>query len=221
MSLARRDLAITLATLALILCWDIAGEDLAAARAFGSAQGFAWKQHWLTQRVLHDGGRWLGFIALAALIVNVWRPWWAGPTRSERWRWLGVTLLCLLVVPAIKQISPTSCPWDLREFGGVAEHVSHWRWAVADGGPGHCFPSGHAIAAFAFFSGWFMWRAHQPQAARWWLAAVLLAGALFGLAQLARGAHYPSHTLWSGWLCWAICVAAVPRQRKAKSAPAN
>ena len=41
---------------------------------------------------------------------------------------------------------------ELAEFGGVAQHVSHWSLGVLDGGPGHCFPSGHASSAFAFFA---------------------------------------------------------------------
>lgn len=85
--------------------------------------------------------------------------------------------------------------------------MSHWHFGLADGGPGHCFPSGHAVAAFAFFAMYFLWRGHDPRLARRWLAGVLAAGAVFGFAQLARGAHYPSHTLWSAWICWTICVA--------------
>lgn len=50
------------------------------------------------------------------------------------------------------------------------------------------------------------------------LLATLLAGALFGLAQTLRGAHYPSHTLWSAWLCAALCVAA---QRSATASAAD
>ena len=87
-------------------------------------------------------------------------------------------------------------------------HVSHWAWGVFDGGAGHCFPSGHAAGAFCFLSGYFLLRAHRPRLARVWLAGTLLAGVLFGLAQTLRGAHYPSHTLWSAWLCAALCVAA-------------
>ena len=30
----------------------------------------------------------------------------------------------------------------------------------------------------------------------------LLAGLLLGLTQTVRGAHYPSHTLWTAWICW-------------------
>jgi membrane-associated PAP2 superfamily phosphatase len=39
---------------------------------------------------------------------------------------------------------------------------------------------------------------------------VCVAGALFGWAQLARGAHFASHTMWSAWLCWTLCAVAAP-----------
>jgi len=81
-------------------------------------------------------------------------------------------------------------------------------WGVPDGGPGHCFPSGHGVAAFAFLGLYFLWRPHRPQAARRVLVGVWVVGSLFGMAQLLRGAHYPSHTFWSAWLCWAICATA-------------
>ena len=182
------------------------GWDLPLIEAVGSSGGFALREAWWTSRVLHDGGRLLGWLALAALVVNIWRPWWAGPSRRERVAWVLITLVCVLLVQVLKRISVTSCPWDLLVFGGVASYVSHWRFGVTDGGPGHCFPAGHAVVAFAFISGWFALRMHAPQAARWWLAGVLVLGVLFGGAQMVRGAHYVSHTLWSAWICWTACA---------------
>ena len=217
----RFDLLVAAVALLLLLAWDASGLDLAAARLFGGADGFPWRDRFFTSRVLHDGGRWVGFAALALLMFNAWRPLWPGLTRRQRLVGLGSTVLCLLAIPALKQFSPTSCPWDLSEFGGVARYVSHWRFGVSDGGPGRCFPSGHAIAAFAFFGGYFMLRGTQPTAARLWLVAVLLLGTAFGLAQLARGAHYPSHTLWSGWLCWLLSAACAYGNRGATAAPAH
>ena len=149
-------------------------------------------------------------MALVHTIGVILRATAGVPSRGERWRWIGVMLLCVVAVPAIKRFSATSCPWDLAEFGGVARYVSHWRLGLADGGGGHCFPSGHAVAAFAFFGLYFLWRDHDAQRARAWLAAVVVVGLLFGTAQLARGAHYPSHTLWSAWLCWTLCTLATP-----------
>lgn len=207
----RRDLAVAGLGLVLLLAWDASGWDIAAAQLFGSPSGFAWREHWLTSRVLHDGGRWVGWALLAALVVNVWRPWIEGPTRAERVRWVLLTLACVTLIPAIKRVSPTSCPWDLAQFGGVAHYVSHWQFALADGGGGHCFPSGHATAAFGFLSGFVVLRRSRPEVARRWLLGVVIAGALFGTAQLMRGAHYPSHTLWSAWGCWLVCLIGAPR----------
>lgn len=202
--------------LALLLGWDALGLDLQVVRWFGTVQGFALRDSWWAGSVLHQGGRWVAALLLLGLALAAWRaPRWVQgkPSRRQRLAWFGVTLLCLVAVPTLKRFSASSCPWDLHEFGGVASYVSHWQWGLADGGPGHCFPSGHAVAAFAFLGMYFMWRQHSPARGRTWLAGVLLAGALFGLAQAVRGAHYPSHTLWSAWVCWAICVAAAAIER--------
>jgi len=127
--------------------------------------------------------------------------------RERRW-WLVTTLACLGVISLMKRFSLTSCPWDLAEFGGVAHYVSHWVLGAHDGGGGHCFPSGHASAAFAYLcGGWALARAY-PRAARAWVLACVLLGVVYGVGQMLRGAHYPSHTMWTGWICWAVTVAA-------------
>ena len=193
--------------------------DLPITRLFATAQGFPWRDHWFTSGVFHEGGRALGWALLVALIVNIWRPLISGPTKAERVRWVLLTLACVLLVPALKRVSPTSCPWDLAEFGGTARHISHWRFGVSDGGPGKCFPSGHATAAFGFLSGYVVLRRSRPALARQWLLGVLVLGFAYGVAQMVRGAHYPSHTLWSGFVCWVICMLGAPRE--ASMAPAR
>lgn len=215
----RHDILVTAAALLLLLAWDASALDLALSRAWGTAAGFPWREHWFTARLLHDGGRWLGFAVLAALALNVIRPWTPGLSRGERLRWLLATLAILLLVPLLKKSSLTSCPWDLAEFGGVARYVSHWSLGLADGGAGHCFPSGHATSAVAFFTGWFALRDAHPRLARGWLVAVCLLGLMFGWAQMARGAHYASHTLWSAWLCWTLALLVLGR-RRATAVPA-
>ena len=207
----RRDLLGVLATLALLLWWDGSGLDMALARHYGNGAGFALRNDWWLQRVLHDGGRVASGIALAACALWAWRGDARVMARRLRAAWLGVVVLCLVAVPALKRASRSSCPWDLTAFGGSADYVPHWLLAVADGGPGHCFPSGHAVAAFAFLPLYFQWRRSHPRRAGALLAATLGAGALFGWAQLARGAHFPSHSLWSAWLCWSIGAVAVQR----------
>ncbi|MBL8342420.1 MAG: phosphatase PAP2 family protein [Rubrivivax sp.] len=199
---------LALAALALLILWEWLGADLPAARLFGTAQGFALRHDWWLSAVLHDGVRDFAWVLALVLGLNVVVPLTPALTRRERLWWCAATLAGAALVPLLKQQSLTSCPWDLSEFGGLAQHLPHWRqflpFGVADGGGGHCFPSGHATSAFCFFSGGFaLGRAH-PRAARRWTWAVLAAGLMLGLVQLARGAHFPSHTLWSGWLCYSL-----------------
>ncbi len=200
--------SVTVAALLVLIAWEVCGLDLVASRLFVDESGFVWRDHWLAQRVLHDGGRWVAGAVLASLLARVVWPGRAGPSRRERSYWLLVTLACFLLVPALKRLSDTSCPWSLAEFGGALPYVAHWRLGVTDGGPGHCFPSGHAVAAFGLLPQYFLWRARDGRRARAWLAAVALLGLLFGGAQLVRGAHFVSHTLWSAWLCWTLALVA-------------
>jgi membrane-associated PAP2 superfamily phosphatase len=209
---SRRDAWVTLAALLALVLWDASGADLALTRWAGTAAGFPWRDSLLASRVLHDGGRALGWALLALLAWDAARPFAlpppAGPSRAQRARTLAVVLAALVLVPLLKRYSSTSCPWDLAEFGGQAAYVPHWLVGVFDGGPGHCFPSGHAVAAFAYFGVYFLWRHHRPRTARAALVAVLALGLLFGWAQWLRGAHFVSHTLWSAWLCWALAATA-------------
>jgi membrane-associated PAP2 superfamily phosphatase len=205
----RQDLRVALIGLAALALWDWGGWDLALSHRVGGPDGFAWRDHVLTRTVLHDGGRWLAWAAAGWLAWDAWRPWRPGPSRRRRAYALVVALGAMAAVTALKRASTTSCPWDLAEFGGRAAYVPHWAWGLADGGPGHCFPSGHAVAAFGFFGAYFLWRDHHPAAARAALWATLALGALFGGAQLARGAHFASHTLWSAWWCWSLCAMAM------------
>jgi membrane-associated PAP2 superfamily phosphatase len=202
----RRDALVAVGLLLALLAWEAFRLDLSVMRRFGTAQGFAWRDAWLTSRLLHDGGRWTAGLVFVGLLLDAVRPGLDGSSRGRRLWGLLATLVCLVAVPALKRLSATSCPWDLSEFGGVAGYVPHWLPVLTDGGPGHCFPSGHAVAAFAFFGPCFAWRADRPLAARTWLAAVCAAGLLFGGVQVLRGAHYPSHVMWSAWLCWVMCA---------------
>jgi membrane-associated PAP2 superfamily phosphatase len=216
----RLDWIVTGVGLLLLLLWDAAGLDLSVSRHYGTHSGFLLRDAWLTRALLHDGGRAFGWCLMAFMVGRaLWRADPDSATRAHRWYWIGVTLVCLLLVPAIKQLTTTSCPWDLAEFGGIAAYVSHWRFGTRDGGPGHCFPSGHAVAAFAFLTLYFDWRTQRPRLARASLVLVCAVGVLFGWAQLARGAHYVSHTLWSAWLCWAVCTVAAHWQARRRAAP--
>lgn len=215
----RRTLIGLFAGLLLLAAWEWSGGDLALSTWAGGTAGFPLRSHVLLRDVLHDGGRLLALALLLLLVADAIRPLVAGPTRRERWVGVALVLVAVVAVPALKRLSATSCPWDLAAFGGTVPYVPHWRLGVVDGGPGHCFPSGHAVSAFAFLGVAIAWQRSRPRLARAWSIGVLVLGTLFGAAQLLRGAHYLSHTLWSAWLCWAIAVGgwaiASPARRSA------
>jgi len=202
----RRTLGWTLLALALLLVWDASGLDLPLAHWFGTPTGFPLRDNAFLVKVVHEGGRDLSWLGLALLLVGI--RWPFGPLRrlrlQQRVQLAVSVVLGVSAVSILKTTSHSSCPWDLDAFGGVAHYVSHWAWGVYDGGPGRCFPGGHASAAFAWLGGYFVLRQTAPRAARLWLAAVLALGLVFGWGQQMRGAHYMSHNLWTAWICWSI-----------------
>jgi membrane-associated PAP2 superfamily phosphatase len=211
----RRDLEWTLLGLLLLALWELSGLDPVVAGWYGSAAGFAWRDSAWTRTLLYDGGRLVAAVLLIGMAIDAARrPRPQAPARAEKLYWLMVAIACLLLAP---HFTLSSCPWDLTLFGGRVPYVPHWRLDLADGGPGHCFPSGHAVSGFAFLPLYFLWRRHDARIARAWLIAVLLLGAIAGWTQLVRGAHFPSHTLWSGWLCWTLAATAAwaAEQRRA------
>lgn len=201
-----RLLAWTAAFFLLLCAWDAGGLDLPMARWFGNTNGFALRDDWFVSDVLHSDARRVAWALQFGLILAIWWP--VGVLRRlTRYERVGIvlgTLACLIVVSLLKDANHTSCPWELVEFGGKASYVSHWSWGIRDGGTGHCFPAGHASAAFCLISGYFWLRDKAPRAAWWWLAVTLVGGSIIAVAQQMRGAHYTSHTLWTAWICWAV-----------------
>ena len=211
--LLRRPLLAALAALPLLLAWDASGWDLLLSRMLASPAGFPLRDHALLVQVLHRGGRVAAAVALAAQAVHALLPVLptrsAAPVRAQRLLWLAMTLLGWMGVSWLKSKSSSSCPWDLAAFGGAADYVGHWSawWrGIADGGPGRCFPSGHAVAGFAFFSLAFLWRRHRPQLAARFAAAAFVSGSVLGATQVLRGAHFVSHVMWAAWCCWLLCA---------------
>ncbi|RZL88291.1 MAG: phosphatase PAP2 family protein [Variovorax sp.] len=208
-SATARPLAWTLVPLVFLLLWDASGLDLALARMAGTPMGFPWRDHWLVAVVMHEGAKSLSWLLILALLAGI--RWPVGILRRlamrERVQLALTALVSVLAVSLVKFTSHTSCPWDLQSFGGAARYVSHWSWGVQDGGPGACFPAGHASAAFAYLGGYFAFRRSSPAVARAWLIGALVGGLLLGLGQQLRGAHYMSHTLWTAWLCWVVGFA--------------
>ena len=212
----------TLAAALAFLAWEVAGGDRWLADLAGNAAGFPLRNHWLLDQVLHRIGRLLAWALALALCLGVWWP--RGPLRRlalpRRLQLAGGVLLSVALVSLLKSVNPAACPWNLTAYGGLAEPVSHWLWWVTPaGGRGACFPAGHASAGFAFIGGYFVFRPVAPALARRWLLAAVVAGLLLGISQQWRGAHFMSHTLWSGWLCWCVAWALDSACRRFDQAP--
>lgn len=198
--------------LGLILLWEFSGGDRWVMNALADNRGFALQNNLWLRVVLHDGLRRASTLAYVLLILAIWKPrgFLRAATRLQRVEMLVGVTASLLVVSAIKHFSLTSCPWDLAQFGGVARSVSHWAWGLDDGGPGRCFPSGHASAGFAFFPValpfLFASSASMRKHGQTVFYAVLVFGLVCGATQILRGAHFPSHVLWTGLICWMVAV---------------
>ncbi len=198
--------------LGIILLWEFSGSDRWVMNALAGSDGFAMQNNLWLRVALHDGLRRASTMAYILLILAIWKPrgFLRAATRRQHLEMLVGVTASLLVVSTIKHFSLTSCPWDLAQFGGVAQSVSHWAWGLDDGGPGRCFPSGHAAAGFAFFPVALPFlsasSASMRKHGRTVFYAVLVFGLVCGAAQILRGAHFPSHVLWTGLVCWMVAV---------------
>jgi len=192
------------------LGWDASGWDMHVMAWLAGGQGFTLRDHWWLNTVLHDGAKRLAVVIYLGIVcLTFWpRGFWRQIPRLRRLEVVMGITLSLLVVSTLKRFSMTSCPWELQAFGGVASYVSHWSWGVTDGGSGHCFPGGHASSAMAFMALSLPWlmshQRHEQRTGQQLLVAIVLIGLVLGAAQTLRGAHYPSHTAWTGLICAAV-----------------
>lgn len=179
--------------------------DRASLEPFFDAESgtFPLRRGWLFENVLHVGGKWAVIACTAAFLV-VAVIGWRRPSWSSAARRYGYLAACLLATVAItgawKKLAGQVTPWDTIGFGGrkpwpsVAGTTSAW---AAIGSPG-----AHASSGFAWVSLYFV-AASLGVRRRWmWLAPGLMLGFLFALGQHARGAHQPSHELWSIAVAW-------------------
>lgn len=213
LSPTRRLGLITWVTLMCLLAWDFSGLDMGVMQALADSQGFKLRDNWWLETVLHTRAKQLAIVVYLGLLVMVWWPqsMLRQLTRWQRSEIVVGTTLSLIAISTLKSFSLTSCPWELQAFGGPAAHVSHWLWGLADGGSGRCFPGGHVSSAFAFLGLALPWLVSDSTAQRKTglriLGLVLGIGLLLGLTQTLRGAHFPSHTLWTGFICWTVVLA--------------
>lgn len=218
----RRWLVLQAAGLALaaVAIWLLAGSALdfrLSALAYSpEARAFPLRSAWVTAVLGHSGLKHLGVALLVGLVAVALasRPW-----RREALHAALGALLAAALATHLRSISAHSCPWDLVQFGGGARWFPLFGALPADPGPGRCLPSGHASSGFALMSLYFALRDGHPRLARAGLALALALGLVATAVQVARGAHFASHGLWTAWLAWAVNVALYALIRRLKPPP--
>lgn len=188
-----------------LLLWSRSGFDLRlSGLAYAPEQSaFPLRNAWLFAVLGHSGLKYFAVSLWASLLVIA--------AAAPRWRrialhaWLGMTLVAL-TVGGLREISAHSCPWDLAQFGGMAQWFPVFGEVPAATGPGRCLPAAHASSGFALFALYFALREESPRLARAALVLAWVLGLTAGAVQVARGAHFASHALWTAWIAWALNV---------------
>jgi len=193
----------------LVLLFEKSNLDLAVSDRFFDFQTGAWKfkDSWWAEGLLHLQGRKLAIafslIPLALLVLSFFRDAWKPWRRSALFLVLAIGLGTGSVA-LVKVVVNRHCPWDSARYGGDIPYGKLFDPLPAACRKGNCFPAGHASAGFSLMSGYFIFYRRDRRKALALLAFGLLVGSLFGFAQVARGAHFVSHNIWSLALCWFV-----------------
>jgi membrane-associated PAP2 superfamily phosphatase len=191
----------------LALLFELSDLDLAISDRFYDFQTGKWpaRDSWWAEQLIHRGGRKLILLvaigALAAwgisFLQEKLRPW----RRAALYLALAIGLGTGLVALGKATIN-RHCPWDYDRYGGPVPYSRLFGPSPPGCKEGNCFPAGHASGGFSLMSGYFIFYSHNRRRALGGLLLGLWLGALFGFAQVARGAHFVSHNLWTAAVCW-------------------
>ncbi|MBI5618386.1 MAG: phosphatase PAP2 family protein [Gammaproteobacteria bacterium] len=138
---------------------------------------------------------------LCSFAIAVLRP----ARRAAGYVALAVVLVQIVIV-AGQRTTNLQCPWSLEPFGGTRPYVRLLEPRHHDVQAGHCFPARHAGGGYSLFALYFVLRERRRRLARAALVAAFAVGASFGYAQWARGAHFPSHDLFSAYIAWLVAL---------------
>jgi membrane-associated PAP2 superfamily phosphatase len=197
-----------IAFVVLLLCMEFTQLDLWLASHFYNTGLKLWpyREHWLTQTVLHKAGRYIVY-AIGGILLFFWLAAWRSKSDFYGYRrQLSFLLLASLTGPLIitylKSHTHIYCPWDLALFGGSKPHIRLFDAIDNSFSIGHCFPSGHSGLGFTFVSLYFFFLLVKPGYKYYGLTAGLFTGFIFGINQEIRGAHFFSHDVFALAICW-------------------
>jgi membrane-associated PAP2 superfamily phosphatase len=156
---------------------------------------------WL-DKVFHNGPKLLiyaTFMTIIGCFILAHRQTWP-PLDRRQLLWL----LIAFIVPSMliafgKNHTTPLCPYDMLEFGGRHE-ARPFHWVISASQSGHCFPAGHPSIGFSFLAlayFYYLKLGRTNAKVLLWSLASLLLGVFLGWIQIARGAHFVSHVLWT------------------------
>lgn len=191
---------------------ETTGADIAVSHWFydASVHAFPWRHSFLLDTVMHHWAKY-SVILLTCMAAAGYALTYVIPALQAQRRLLLFVALAMALAPLavtlLKQVTDRPCPWDLAEFGGALPHTRLFEFRGEQHARGLCFPAGHASTGFALLALFFA--AHHRRRAR--LARIALAGGvaaglLLGAGRIAQGAHFLSHVLWSGLVCWLVML---------------
>ncbi len=201
------DFSVPSVAVVLAVCTEYTGLDVWLSQQFYDPVLGVWPygEHWLTQDLLHIGGRDL-VVAMATvlllLFVGSFLLSGLKPYRRDLAFVLVAGISGPIIIGGFKALTHIYSPWDLQIFGGEQPYIRIFDTVPSQAPVGHAFPAGHASGGFAWFSLFFALRQRAVPSYRLSLLVPLLLGILFGLAQQARGAHFLSHDLVTLATCW-------------------
>ena len=209
----RSPVAVPLAALLLasIVLIPMGGDRWLADQIYAAEGGhWALRNSFITTRVLHSGGKALSMLAwcatFAMALKSIRNPRWK-PLRRPLFALLLSVALSSLLVSVLKHATRMDCPWDASIYGGSHPYFTLLQARPAGIEPSGCFPAGQASAGYGWVALYFFFASVHPQWRRIGLAIGVGAGAILGIAQQLRGAHYLSHDLWTLATCWFVALA--------------
>jgi membrane-associated PAP2 superfamily phosphatase len=172
---------------------------------------WAMKQTWWTEGLIHRLGRTLSGLATALVALAALRGFSSMRSRLHAVRWPLLRLFASValatgMISLIKQHSGMDCPWDLAQYGGDRAYYGLFATRPAALHASGCFPAGHASAGYAWLALYFFACSVRRDWAARALAIGLAAGAVFGIGQQLRGAHFMSHDVWTAAICWFVAL---------------
>lgn len=191
---------------------EFTGIDRTVSRWFfdTATQTFPLRHSFLLDTVLHHWAKYLVILITFVVAAMLAFTYLVPALRPQRRMLLFILLamtLAPLTVSAMKEVTNRPCPWDLIEYGSNEPYTHLFDAREQHHAKGLCFPAGHASTGFALMA--FFFAAHRERRSALARAALLtgvLAGIVLGIGRIVQGAHFVSHVLWSGLVCWLIMV---------------